>query len=104
MPLERYELLLPLTYNNGSPIDPEKFQQTRRELIEKFGAVTVEPQSLHGIWTHGSKEYSDELIRFIIDIETTSETEKFFKELKERLKIRFQQIEIWITAHPIRLI
>ncbi|GFP31501.1 hypothetical protein HKBW3S34_02421, partial [Candidatus Hakubella thermalkaliphila] len=54
----------------------------------------------HGIWTHGSKEYSDELIR-LIDIETTSETEKFFKELKERLKIRFQQIEIWITAHPI---
>jgi hypothetical protein len=104
MPLERYELLLPLTYNNGSPIDPEKFQQTRRELIEKFGAVTVEPQSVHGIWTHGSKEYSDELIRFIIDIETTPETEKFFKELKERLKIRFQQIEIWITAHPIRLI
>ncbi|GFP32849.1 hypothetical protein HKBW3S42_01156 [Candidatus Hakubella thermalkaliphila] len=100
MPLERYELLLPLTYNNGSPIEPEKFQQTRRELVEKFGAVTVEPQSVHGIWTHGSKEYSDELIR-LIDIETTSETEKFFKELKERLKIRFQQIEIWITAHPI---
>ncbi|NCO83384.1 MAG: hypothetical protein COZ31_04945 [Nitrospirae bacterium CG_4_10_14_3_um_filter_44_29] len=104
MPLERYELLLPLKYNDGFPIEPEKFQQTRRELIEKFGAVTVEPQSVHGIWTHGSEEYADELIRFIVDIETTSETEKFFKELKERLKIRFQQIEIWITAHPIRLI
>jgi len=104
MPLERYEILLPLKYNDGSPIEPKIFQQTRKELVEKFGAVTVEPQSVHGIWTHGSKEYADELIRFIIDIETTVETEKFFKELKERLKVRFQQIEIWITAHPIRLI
>ena len=63
MPLERYEILLPLKYNDGSPIEPEKFQRTRKELIEKFGAITVEPQSVHGIWTHGSKEYADELIR-----------------------------------------
>ena len=104
MPLERYELLLPLKYNDGTPIEPEKFQQTRRELIEKFGAITVEPQSVHGIWTHGSKEYADELIRFIIDIETTPETEEFFREFKARVKVRFQQIEIWITAYPIRLI
>jgi len=104
MSLERYEILLPLRYNDGAPVEPEKFQQTRRELIEKCGAVTVEPQNIHGVWTHGSKEYADELIRFIIDIETTPETEKFFKECKERLKIRFQQIEIWFTAFPIRLI
>lgn len=102
MSLERYEILLPLRYNDGTPIEPEKFQQTRRELIEKFGAITVEPQSAHGIWTHGSKEYADELIRFIVDIETTPETDKFFREFKERLKTRFQQIEIWITAYPIR--
>jgi len=104
MPLERYEILLPLKYNDGSAIEPEKFQQTRKELVEKFGAVTVEPQRVHGIWTHGSEEYADELIRFIVDIETTPETETFFNKLKERLKERFKQIEIWITAHPIRLI
>ena len=44
MPLERYEILLPLKYNDGTPIEPEKFQQTRKELVEKFGAITVEPQ------------------------------------------------------------
>ena len=82
MPLERYELLLPLKYNDATPVEPEKFRQTKIELVEKFGAITVEPQSVHGIWTHSSKEYTDELIRFIIDIETTPETEKFFKEMK----------------------
>jgi hypothetical protein len=25
MPFERYEILLPLNYNDGTPIEPEKF-------------------------------------------------------------------------------
>ena len=37
MPFERYEILLPLNYNDGTPIEPEKFQETRRELVEQFG-------------------------------------------------------------------
>jgi hypothetical protein len=39
MPFERYEILLPLNYNDGTPIEPEKFQETRRELVEQFGAL-----------------------------------------------------------------
>jgi len=44
MPFERYEILLPLKYNDGTPVEPEKFQQTRRELVERFGALTMEVQ------------------------------------------------------------
>ena len=33
MPFERYEILLPLKYNDGTPVEPEKFQATRRELV-----------------------------------------------------------------------
>lgn len=35
MPFERYEILLPLNYNDGTPIEPGKFQETRRELVEQ---------------------------------------------------------------------
>ena len=44
MPFERYEILLPLNYNDGTPIEPEKFQETRRELVEHFGALTMDRQ------------------------------------------------------------
>ena len=30
MPFERYEILLPLKYNDGTPVEPEKFQERRR--------------------------------------------------------------------------
>lgn len=46
MPSERYEILLPLKYNDGSSVEPEKFQQTRRELVQKFGALTMEVQPI----------------------------------------------------------
>jgi hypothetical protein len=32
MPLERYEILLPLKYNDGTPVEPEKFRQTKIEI------------------------------------------------------------------------
>jgi hypothetical protein len=35
------------------------------------------------------------------DVEDTAENRRFFLELKERLKSRFQQIAIWLTSHPI---
>ena len=39
MPFERYEILLPLKYNDGTPVEPEKFQATRRKLVGQFGAM-----------------------------------------------------------------
>lgn len=104
MPFERYEILLPLKYNDGSPVEPEKFQETRRELVEQFSALTMDAPPVSGLWVSGGREYQDELIRFVVDTEATAETDAFFQTFKERLKDRFQQIEIWITAYPIRLL
>jgi hypothetical protein len=39
MPFERYEILLPLNYNDGTPIELEKSQETRRELVEPYGVL-----------------------------------------------------------------
>ena len=104
MPFERYEILLPLNYNDGTPIEPEKFQETRRELVEQFGALTMDAPAIAGLWVSGGRKYRDELLRFVIDTEATAGTDAFFRDFKERLKDRFQQIEIWITAYPIRLL
>ena len=104
MPFERYEILLPLKYNDGSLVEPEKFQETRRELVAQFGALTMDAPPVSGLWISGGREYRDELIRFVVDAEATPDTDAFFRDFKERLKDRFRQVEIWITAYPIRLL
>ncbi|MEW6095527.1 MAG: hypothetical protein AB1567_03235 [bacterium] len=51
MPILRYEILLPLKYNDGTPVEYDKIHQTIRELVDHFGAITVEPQTILGIWS-----------------------------------------------------
>jgi hypothetical protein len=43
------------------------------------------------------------LIRVVIDVEDTPETEQFFRGFKEQLKERFRQLDIWMTILPLRI-
>ncbi len=46
----RYEILRPLPYNHGRPIESEKFDQTNLELIERFSATTADVTRALGSW------------------------------------------------------
>ena len=52
MSFARYEVLLPEQYNDGTPIEQSKFEQTWFELFERFGALTLEPVPRRGMWSH----------------------------------------------------
>ena len=43
--------------------------------------------------------YEDRLLRVRLDVEDTTENWQAMREIKEILKVRFQQLDIWITAH-----
>jgi hypothetical protein len=43
--MKKYEIYLPLKYNDGTEIEAEKIKQIREELIAVFGALTVSSQS-----------------------------------------------------------
>jgi len=101
VPATRYEILLPLKYNDGTDIEPEKLLLTKRELVARFGALTVDPAPVEGVWTYEGAAYQD----YVLDIkEDAPEVQEFFEEFKETLKIRFRQIDVWIIAYPIRVV
>ena len=74
------------------------------ELREQFGAASCETQTIRGQWQHQGEVYHDELVRVFVDVEDTAENRRFFLEFKERLKARFQQIDLWLTSYPIDLL
>jgi hypothetical protein len=39
----RYEILLPLKFNDGQPVPAEALNQTREELPARFDGLTVHP-------------------------------------------------------------
>lgn len=99
--LRRYEILLPLCYNDGSEIEPVKFDETMVELRHKFGGVTLDPNPRLGSWQEEGEVFDDDLVRFVVDAEGNEPalawSLHFLEEYKEVLKERFQQLEIWIT-------
>ena len=100
----RFEILLPLRFNDGSAVPRELVAQTIGELENEFGAATWETQVLHGSWRHEGKTYHDELVRIFVDTEGNRSNRTFFKQYKIKLKTRFRQIDIWLTVHPIETI
>lgn len=100
----RYEILLPRQGNDQQAI-PEGFVvETLLELERRFGSVSSETQIIRGLWTHQGQSYRDELVRVFVDVPDTAETQQFFREFKEHLKVRFCQLDIWMTSHPIDII
>ena len=43
--MKKYEIYVPLKYNDGTEIEAEKIKRIRIELIAAFGAITVSSQS-----------------------------------------------------------
>ena len=100
----RFEFLLPRRYNDGKPIPDEVLAETLLELEGEFGAVSADTQVIQGRWRHGGKSYRDELVRVFVDVPDTPENVEFFRAFKERLKFRFQQLDIWMTSHSVEVI
>jgi hypothetical protein len=100
----RYEILLPLTHNDGRPVSPDKFQQTKDELISQFGAVSMSAFAVIGAWVHEGTRYEDESRRFTVDVEDSPENQHFMAEYKKTLLERFEQIEIDMVSFPVEII
>jgi hypothetical protein len=102
--MRKYEIYLPIKYNDGTDIEPEKFRQVKIELSALFGGLTVSPMAapFEGTWIHQGVEYRDIVIKFEIITSDDEKMEKFFKDYKETLKEVFQQKEILITIQEIR--
>lgn len=104
MMLKRLEILLPLNYNDGRRIEERKFVITHRDLLKKFGATTIDATRASGTWIYGGALYEDLLIGIIIDAFEPQGAISFMRQYKETLKSRFEQLDIWITAHDLEVI
>ena len=104
MKLKRYEILLPLLYNDGSKIEKDKFLITNEELVSRFGATTTDSTKIVGRWIYEDQLYEDKLIRLTIDVPQSEDSDTFFRQYKEILKQRFKQIDIWISNYTVEII
>ncbi len=102
----RYEIYIPLNYNDGRLIEQEKMYKTTDELMNKFGGLTTYPVSLKasGLWKEGDKMYHDQMMVYRVDIEVTNDMLCFFIMYKGTLIAEYEQVQIYMTRQQIELI
>src|SRR5271156_1976515 len=100
----RYEILLPLQFNDGREVPEALLEKTVADLEARFRADSWESQVIRGHWHHQGVDFRDNSTRLVLDVDDTTENRAFFLALKETLKKRFQQVEIWITTHTIEVL
>jgi len=66
--------------------------------------VSCETQTIQGQWQHQQQVFRDDLVRVFVDVLDEEENRQFFVDFKEQLKVRFGQIDIWVTTYPLNVI
>lgn len=100
----RFEILLPLQYNDGRQVPYQIVGQAVLEVKKRFGAVSHESQVISGSWDDKQQTFHDQLTRFYVDVPDVAGNLDFFVHFKEMLKQRFEQLEIWIVTFPIEIL
>ena len=63
----RFEVLLPLQFNDGRDVPTEWLAEAVLEIVDHFGAASYETQKLEGHWRQGGVLYRDTLVRVVVD-------------------------------------
>lgn len=102
--MKEYDIFIPLYYNDGTPIEPAKFQDLQARLLERFEGLTYFPQPNQGFWKFGGMTYRDEIVIYRVIGQNPAESREYLVRLKEQLKQQFQQEEILIVEREIGLV
>lgn len=99
----RYEVLLPLQFNDGRAVPPDWVAEAVLEVVDRFGAAGYETQKVEGHWRHGGVLYRDDLARIVVDAPDLAKNRQWMKQFKNRWKKRLEQLELWVISYQIEL-
>ena len=97
----RFEVLLPLQFNDGREVPSEWLADAVLEIVDRFGAASYETQKVEGHWRHEGVLYRDNLVRFVVDVPDSAANRQWMKQFKSRWKSRLEQLELWLVSYRI---
>jgi hypothetical protein len=72
----RYEVLLPVRFNNGQDVPEELLGEALNEIVKQFNAVSFHKQAIEGQWRHEDTVYRDDLALLVVDIADTAKNRR----------------------------
>ena len=99
----RFEVLLPLRFNDGRDVPAEWIADAILEIVDHFGAASYETQKVEGHWRYSGILYRDDLVRVVVDVPDSTRNRQWMKQFKERWKMRLEQLELWMVSYRIEV-
>ena len=99
--MKEYDIFIPLFDNDGSPIEPRKFQDLQNRLLAHFDGLTFFPQPNQGFWKMADVLYRDEIVIYRVLSSKVRAARRFLAQLKGELKREFKQEEILIVERDV---
>ena len=99
----RFEVLLPLQFNDGREVPAEWLAEAVLEIADYFGAASYETQKVEGHWRHGGVLYRDNLVKVVVDVPDIAKNRQWMRQFKERWKVRLEQLELWMVSYRIEV-
>jgi len=99
----RFEVLLPLRFNDGRDVPGEWIANAVLEIVDYFGAASYETQKVEGHWRHSGILYRDDLVRIVVDVPDSTRNRQWMKQFKDRWKVRLEQLELWMGSYRIEV-
>ncbi len=99
--LRRFEILLPLQFNDGREVPPDWLAEAVLEIVEKFDAASYETQKVEGHWRHQGILYRDNLVKIVIDAADEEANREWMREYKARWKQKLEQLELRLVSYTI---
>jgi hypothetical protein len=89
---------VPLTDNDGQPIDPQVVVDLHRELIAQFGGFTIHPTS-HGQWrSRAGQVYREEVV--VYEVAVPKNKVALLREVVCRVGRQLGQLAMYFDAPP----
>jgi hypothetical protein len=97
----RFEVLLPLRFNDGRDVPGDWIAEAVLEIVDHFGAASYETQKVEGHWRHSGILYRDDLVRIVVDVADSPRNRQWMRQFKNRWKVRLEQLELWMVSYRI---
>jgi len=94
------QLLLPLFDNDGNPQVPERLDQVRFELTERYGGLTAYTRApAEGFWKDAGLTRKDQIV--VVEVMVPRFLRNWWRKYRSELEKRFQQDKIVIRVFEI---
>ena len=103
-----FEVYLPLFYNDGQIIEPEKFARIKEEILNQFGGITMTSlfgnPIYDGFWTEPETGHvhRDKNAVFTVLTPRTEESINFFLNKKAEWVSQLAQQELLVTVQEVQ--